>query len=273
MNGSANRHVTQMKSLYLNALLGSFLVLAILANAGCGKVQQKLGTSKLTSKGDELSRRSNLSSDEKADVYFALGRSAEKQGNLQEAMRLYSATLEKDKKFGDAHWRMAVCLDKSGNFQKSAVHYHEAVKLMPGNPEIFCDYGYSLALQNKWSDSEMNLRQSIAIQPELQRAHNNLGLVLAQGSKLEDARREFQLGGLSLPESHWNLAQMLVSQSRWEEARSEFNSVKTLTPDDPNVAKELVSLNRLVAKVESIRKVAEKDTSLVRVSTDSVKIK
>lgn len=254
---------------YGNITLVSIAILIVMSHSGCGNAYQKQNNTELTSKGDELGSKSNLSSFEQADVYFSLGRSAEKQGNLQEAIRLYQATILKNKKSGEAHWRLAICMDKSGNFQKSANHYHEALKLMPGNPEIFCDYGYSLALQNKWIDSEINLKQSIAIQPELRRAHNNLGLVLAQGSKLEEARREFQIGGLTLPEAHWNLAQILVSQSRWEEARNEFNTIQVLVPEDRKVASELNSLNKLVAKIDKIKAISTNDTALVRASAEN----
>lgn len=246
----------------------ALIFICLAAFTGCGNASREMASANLQNNSGELGSKSKLSSGEQADVYFSLARSAEKQGNLQEAVRLYQSTLQKQPKSGEAHWRLAICLDKSGNFQQSAQHYQDALKLMPGNPEIFCDYGYSLALQNRWNDSEMNLKQSIAIQPQLKRAHNNLGLVLAQGSKLDEARREFQIGGLSLADAHWNLGQMLVSQSRWDEARSEFQRIKAISPDDPQVNREIASLNRLVAKLDNVRKASQNDTSLVRVSAE-----
>ena len=246
--------------------LHTIAMICLAFTLGCGNASREMASAELQNKQGEFGSKSKLSTSEQADVYFSLARSAEKQGNLQEAVRLYQSTLQKHPKSGEAHWRLAICLDKSGNFQQSAQHYQDALKLMPGNPEIFCDYGYSLALQNRWNDSEMNLKQSIAIQPQLKRAHNNLGLVLAQGSKLDEARREFQIGGLTLADAHWNLGQMLVSQSRWDEARSEFQRIKAISPDDPLVNREIASLNRLVAKLDSVRKASQLDPSLVKVS-------
>jgi len=235
---------------------------------GCGNASREMASADLKSKDRDLGSKTRLSSSEQADVYFSLARSAEKQGNLQEAVRMYQSTLQKQPKSGEAHWRLAVCLDKSGNFQQSAQHYQDALKLMPGNPEIFCDYGYSLALQNRWNESEINLKQSIAIQPQLKRAHNNLGLVLAQGSKLDEARREFQIGGLTLADAHWNLGQMLVSQSRWDEARSEFQKIQAISPDDAQVGREIANLNRLVAKLDSVRRASQNDPALMKVSAN-----
>lgn len=232
---------------------------------GCGGYREH-GSGDIQMQQTEFGSKKRFSSKEHADVYFSLARSAEKQGNLQEAIRLYKATLQKQPKQGEANWRLAICLDKSGNFQESAYHYQSAIKLMPGNPEIFCDYGYSLSLQKKWEESEVNLRQSIAIKPDLKRAHNNLGLVLVQGSNLDEARREFQLGGLNLADAHWNLGQMLVSQSRWGEARTEFEKMKVIAPDDTKIGQELTSLNRLVAKLEQVKNAEKVDNHFAKVS-------
>lgn len=262
----------EMNSPRLNAIRSVAVLGLVLSFTGCGNSQNGAGLGRLKRNSDTDSK-TNISKSQQADVFFSLARSAEKQSNLQEAVKMYESVLQKNPKSAEAHWRLAICLDKSGNFQKSAAHYREAISLMPGNAEIFCDYGYSLALQNRWPESEMNLKQSIAIRPELQRAHNNLGLVLAHGSKLEEARHEFQLGGLSLPDSHWNLAQMLVSQSRWDEARTEFRKIKSLTPKNTEVDRQLASLDRLVSKVELARRSVKQDAAVAKASADAYYLK
>ncbi|MFM7319598.1 MAG: tetratricopeptide repeat protein [bacterium] len=261
-------HTNETTSLRLNAIRSVAVLGLVIAISGCGNAQNGPGLARLKRNSDTDSK-TNISQSQQADVFFSLARAAEKQSNLQEAVKMYQSVLQKNPKSAEAHWRLAICLDKSGNFQKLATHYREAISLMPGNAEIFCDYGYSLALQNRWPDSEMNLKQSIAIRPELQRAHNNL----AHGSKLDEARREFQLGGLSLPDSHWNVAQMLVSQSRWDEARTEFRKIKTLTPKDTEVDRQLASLDRLVNKVELARRSTKTDSEVARASADAYYLK
>ncbi len=250
---------------HLRNAIPLLLSISFIQLTGCGGYRER-GTGDIQNQQAEFGSKKHFSAKEHADVYFSLARSAEKQGNLQEAIRLYKATLQKQPKQGEANWRLAICLDKSGNFQESAYHYQSAIKLMPGNPEIFCDYGYSLSLQKKWEESEINLKQSIAIKPDLKRAHNNLGLVLVQGSNLDEARREFQLGGLNLADAHWNLGQMLVSQSRWGEARTEFEKMKVIAPEDTKIGKELMSLNRLVAKLDTIQNSGKADHHLAKAS-------
>lgn len=223
-----------------------------LALAGCGSGYRELASNGLQAGDADPMGKAKLNASQQVDVYFTLGRNAEGQNNIQEAVRMYESVLAKQPKSGEAHWRLAICLDKSGNFDKSDSHYAQAIESAPGNPYIFADYGYSLALKGRYREAEQQLRQAIALKPDLQRAHNNLGIVLAQGSKLEESLQHFRLGGSNVVDAHWNLGQTLIAQSRWDEARGEFQHILALNPDDRNAKTEISGLDRLVAKMERI---------------------
>ena len=113
---------------------------------------------------------------------------------------------------------MAVVHDKQGEFRESAELYRKALELSPGNPDIYCDMGYSLYLQRRWAEAEMNLRQAIALNANLARAHNNLAMVLARDTRVEAALNEFQKGGSDKATSHANVAFVLTTEKRWEDA-------------------------------------------------------
>ncbi len=243
--------------------------LMVLATAGCGSGFREMAGNSLEVGGADPAARSNLNANQQAEIYFTLGRNAEGQGNLQEAIRMYQSVLAKVPDSGEAHWRLGICMDKSGNFDKSEHHYTQAIKSLPGNPHIFSDYGYSLSLQSRWRDAEMQLRQAIALKPDLQRAHNNLGIVIAQGSNPAEAVREFQLGGSNVTDAHWNVAQTLIAQSRWGEAKGEFQRILAMNPADQRVQAELQGIDRMVAKLESLKRTADPvttDNQLMRAS-------
>ena len=128
-------------------------------------------------------------------MQISLGRVAEKQGELEQAMAAIRAALARDGRRADAYLRMAVLHDKQGKFRESAELYRKALALRPGDPEIFCDMGYSFYLQRRWTESEQNLRQAIAVDRDHRRAHNNLALLLVRNNRLEDALAEFRDGG------------------------------------------------------------------------------
>src|SRR6516165_4553162 len=107
-----------------------------------------------------------------ADVQVALGRSLEKRGDDADALAAYMEAIKRDPKRTDALLRLAVLNDRRGRFNESAEWYRKALQTSPGNPEVYCDMGYSLYLQRRWAESEMNFQQALAVKPDHARAHN-----------------------------------------------------------------------------------------------------
>ena len=190
---------------------------------------------------------------QEADVQISLGRAAEQQGDLEQAMAAYRAALGRDKRRADAHLRMAVLHDKQGKFRESAELYRKALALRPGDPDVYCDMGYSFYLQRRWAEAEMNLRQALAVDSRHQRAHNNLALVLVRNNRLEDALAEFREGGSDPVQAHNNLAFALTMDRRWDAARAEYRRALERDPSSKVAQARLAQLNGLLAKLEPAR--------------------
>jgi hypothetical protein len=79
------------------------------------------------------------------------------------------------------------------------------------NPELICDFGYSQFLKGNLVSAEQLCRRALNLNPNLQRAHNNLGLILAQTGKPEAAIQQFQMAGCDMTQAQQNLE--LVRQS------------------------------------------------------------
>src|SRR6266404_4003004 len=107
-------------------------------------------------------------------------------------MSHYAEALQRDPNRADACVRMAILYDQHGKFDQSLPLYQKALAAKPGDPDIFCNWGYSMYLQDRLGEAEMNLRQALALQPDHRRAHNNLGMVLARLNRGEDALTEFR---------------------------------------------------------------------------------
>ena len=138
-----------------------------------------------------------VSNKQKADVQMVIARSLDRQGDVARAKQVYMSVLHKDPDRADAHHRLAVLHDMTGTHEESIKHYHDALLLDPQNAEIHCDLGYSLYLQQKWPDAETSLRHALELKPELARAHNNLGLLLARTARPDEALMHFSRVGSS----------------------------------------------------------------------------
>jgi Flp pilus assembly protein TadD len=225
---------------------------ALIGLAGCQQVPSRPAAPSFLGLGSEpKGGGTTITPAQEADVEISLGRAAEQQGNLDQAMAAYRAALERDQRRADAYARLAVLNDKQGKFRESAELYRKALAVQPGDPDIFCDMGYSLYLQRRWAEAEMNLRQALAVNPEHNRAHNNLALLLVRDNRLDDALAEFRKAGSEPVQAHMNLAFALTVDQKWESARTEYLRALAIDPSCQVAKARLEQLNDLVAKRES----------------------
>ncbi len=240
---------------------------ALIGLAGCQQVPSRpAAPSTLGWGNDTKGAGTTITPAQEADVQISMGRAAEQQGNLDQAMAAYRAALERDQRRADAYARLAVLHDKQGKFRESAELYRKALAVQPGDPDIFCDMGYSFYLQRRWAEAEINLRQSIAINPDHQRAHNNLALLLVRDNRLEYALAEFRKAGNDPVQAHMNLAFALTTDQRWESARAEYKRALAIDPSCQLAKARLDQLKILVAKREP-RNGAQRDPAAVTTET------
>ena len=185
-----------------------------------------------------------------ADLQLAFARSAEEQ-QWPAAMKIYRQLLDADPKNPEATHRLAILYDRQGEFGQSAEWFQKALKLKPGDPELFCDIGYSLYCQGRYRDAEINLRQAIAIAPDHSRAHNHLGLVLAQRGQCEEAWAAFRRANCSPAQAYTNLAVILALNNRTDQSRQHLQYAQDIDPDDRGIQDRIEGLKALIADRES----------------------
>jgi len=183
-----------------------------------------------------------------ADVQLSMAQSLEQQGDINAALDAYREVAEKTPHRATAYWRMAVLHDRQGNIQESETLYRQALKIQPKLPDIHCDFGYSLYLQRRWAEAEDQLRQTVALNAAHRRGHNNLGLLLAQTERLDEALTEFRLAGCPEAEARTNLAFVLTLNRRWDEARAQYEFALNANPGSEAAKAGLASLTAIVAK-------------------------
>lgn len=193
-----------------------------------------------------------LDSRQTADVHLALGRTAEQQKDWPAAMTVYRQLLDADPKHPEATHRLAILHDRQREFEQSSQWFQKALKLKPGNPDLFCDIGFSLYSQGRYTEAEVNFRQAIEVKPDHARAHNHLGLVLAQQGEREAAFAAFRRANCSPAQAHTNLAVILALNNHAEDARAHLQSAhQHLEPNDRGIRRRLEELEVLIAGRQS----------------------
>lgn len=188
-----------------------------------------------------------LDAKQTAEVELAMARTAEQQGDWATAMRIYRQVLENEPKHPVATHRVAVVHDRQGDFGESEKWFSKALKYSPDDPRILCDFGFSMYVQGRYQEAEVKLRKAVAIAPELDRAHNHLGLVLAQLGDNEGAFNAFRMANCTPAQAYTNLAVILATKGQTDDARQHLEFAKTVHPVDHAMQERLTNLESVVA--------------------------
>src|SRR5262249_7496473 len=108
---------------------------ALIGLVGCQQIQSRSSPTANSALGwsrQPGNEKTFITPAQEADLQISMGRTAEHEGNLDQAMAAYRAALTRDKNRADAYARLAVLHDKQGEFLKSAQLYQKALTLRPG---------------------------------------------------------------------------------------------------------------------------------------------
>ncbi len=164
-----------------NLLTGSLAVFLVTMSLGC------------TSLSGMWSKKTPAAGPANSDLTWGL--EYEKSGNNRLARDAYMSAVQKEPNSAMAHHRLAVVCDRLGLFDQAWNHYHRAIELAPNNPDVYNDLGYSYYLSGRPQEAEQVLRDCLAMNPQNQRAHNNLGMVLGRLGREAESLEQFRLGG------------------------------------------------------------------------------
>lgn len=235
--------------------VGYLVILACLAcSSGC---QSPAGSSKFWFPWSEQASRTSAQSafpaevplqlgrEQKADIEFALGVSAERQGRVEEAKAIYHEVVKAAPKRADVHHRLALLYSRQGECEAAEEYYLKAVQLEPGNALLHGDLGYNYYLQEKWPEAEARLRRAIELDGRLARARNNLGMLLARTGREAEAMHQFAKAGCDRAQASANLALAMALEGRIESAQEEYQRALRQNPN-------LKGARDMLARLESL---------------------
>lgn len=188
-------------------------------------------------------------SQESLNIQMAMARTLEQEGNWQQAAAVYHRIIDRFPKDATAVHTLAILYDQHGQFDKSSGLFRQALKLQPGNPDVFCDIGYSQYRQRRWGDAEMNLKQAIKLDDNHSRAHNHLGMLMSQLGKRSAALAQFGKAGCDTSQAHMNLAFVMTLNDRLLDARQEYEFALDADPTSRDARFRLQKLDSVIASL------------------------
>ncbi len=190
-------------------------------------------------------RTDELTAKDQVRLYLETAHAMDKAGNEDGAREQYERVLEHDPSNYTAMRRLCVLYDDRGgrdDFKKAEELYRKVAKVRPNDADIWSDWGYSLYLRTEkenckdnWTEAEKKLRQALKLDPHHALAHNNLGLVLGQLDRFEEAQREFRAATSSDADAHCKMAFVYWTRGRLDEARQECRLARDKDPSNVKV--------------------------------------
>ena len=158
---------------------------------------------------------------ESAEIQLSLAKLLRAMKMTREAAQGLSAFLERHPQQSPVYdsW-LGILRDTLGQWTEGEASHRAALALKPDVDYLHNNLGYNLLMQKRTSEAAFEFRQALKLKPDSETARNNLGMALA--SNPGDAVVHWQ--SVSDPATaHSNMAAMLIEQGRYPEARKELD--------------------------------------------------
>jgi len=168
-----------------------------------------------------LERAGALKSDE-SNVFAALGRSYDLQGETTRAVSSFKRALEIDPEMFQSYNDLGAVYFKSKDYRLAETNFAAALRLRPDTPISRFNLGLCYAREERYSEATRELERVIQLMPRDAYALYELGLAYEKLGRMEEARRVMIMGQ--------GLARSEELASKITESLNRFNESTTPNP-------------------------------------------
>jgi Flp pilus assembly protein TadD len=136
----------------------------------------------------EAHYRESLAIKPQPAIYNDLGFALERQGLPDEATEAYRKAIKLDPELASAHYNLGSSLARSGKFVEAERHLRRALKKDP-NTQTYTGLAIVQWQLGRADEAIANLQAAIEADPTNATAYDQLGTILVQEGKLEEAKK------------------------------------------------------------------------------------
>lgn len=160
----------------------------------------------------------------------AAGKFQEHIGNVTGARESYELALGEDPKSADAVLGLARLDQLAGRHQEAEQGYRKAQKMHPNDPEILDSVGQFYASQERWTEAAATLTRAMQAAPEEKTIRHHLAISLARSGNTMAAMPHFARA-VGDAEAHYNIGLILFEQGKVDDAQQQFLQAVIKRPD------------------------------------------
>ncbi len=202
----------------------AFLLL-LLPHVGCTLLQPQPPAPPPEAKGEK-----ELPPEQAAQLHLETARELEKVGREPEAIAQYELARQSDARLTQVSRRLAVLYDRQCETTKALAEYRLALHLTPKDADLLNDLGYCHYSRGDMAAAEKTLREALAIDGKHARAWTNLGLALGRQERYAESFEAFS-HAVTPAEAHANVGVLMAQQGKTDEARQRLRQALELAPE------------------------------------------
>ncbi len=188
---------------------------------------------------DELEIYTKMSqlSKEEWGIWLRLGDIQLEVGDFRGAISSYDKSLELKDDLVPAYIRRAIALAFDTQSDKALKSAETATKLDPNNPEAWLIRGDVNLRAGKHKAAMKSLKKASELDPTNASVENTMGMVSYKDGKLSDATKHLKRAIIrrkKYPTAMRNLGLILMEQEKWEEASKVFTDLTAIVKNDPD---------------------------------------
>jgi len=174
---------------------------------------------------------------EKWGIWLRLGDLQLEVGDFRSAISSYDKSLELKDDLVPAYIRRAIALAFDKQSDKALKSAETATKLAPDNSEAWLIRGDVNLRAGKHKTAMKSLKKASELDPTDASVENTMGMVCYKDGKLSDATKHLRRAIIrrkKYPTAMRNLGLILMEQEKWEEASKVFTNLTAIVKNDPD---------------------------------------
>src|SRR6266702_2651714 len=172
---------------------------------------------------------------ESAEADMLAGEALDEMHNTAGAIEQFRAAVKADPKEPNVHFGLGYLLWTQNQFEEAAREFQTELANVPDHAQALAYLANAYMQTNRAGEAMPLIQKAIQIDPGLERAHLDLGVLYADGDRRADAIRELKVAAKLNPvdpNPYWRLARLYQAMGNKEEANVEFQKTKTLHKEE-----------------------------------------
>jgi tetratricopeptide (TPR) repeat protein len=168
---------------------------------------------------------------ESAEADMLAGEALDEMHDTGGAIEQFRAAVKADPKFPQVHFGLGYLLWTQNKFEEAASEFRAELENVPGNAQAMAFLADADMQIGKSDEAFPLVEQAIRIDPRIERAHLDLGILHADAGKRDEALKEFKTAEKLAPDDpnvHWRMARLYQSMGLKEQAKIEFDKTSNL---------------------------------------------